>query len=414
MITARALCADRISDLELAFARMGLPRTARDYLLEKLPHLQVLLTGLTKVEGRFLRERAESSSAPGREEFPIFVSGDQRKRPGTALLCGRKEQLERLRSEARADPALAELARSLGELLDAPAPPARLVLGERTFELGRRTLVMGVVNVTPDSFSDGGRFLDPASAIEHGERLARAGADILDIGGESTRPGAPRVSAEEELERILPVLRGLRERTAVPLSVDTTKAAVAREALAAGAVLVNDVSGFGFDPELAGVVARAGAACCLMHIQGTPETMQARPAYQDVVEEVCAFLREAVGRAERAGIQRDRILIDPGIGFGKTPGHNLFLLRRLPDLRALGLPILVGTSRKSFLGGLTGKPVSERLAATLGSVAAIAALSGVDAVRVHDVAEVQDALRVAEAIRDAEEGGEGFAGGRGG
>ena len=403
MVFARALCADRASDLELAFARMGLPPSTGDRLLEKLSHLQVLLTGLTPEELRFLEGQSSQEGLPG------FVSGEQRTRPGTALLGGCKEQLERLRHAARSEPSLVDLVRALGEVLDAPGGLPPLVIGNRTFELGRRTLVMGVVNVTPDSFSDGGRFLDPERAVAHGEQLARAGADLLDVGGESTRPGALSVSATEELERILPVLRGLKERTDVPLSVDTTKAAVAREALVAGAALVNDISAFGFDAELPAVVARAGAACCLMHIQGTPRTMQVRPAYQDVVEEVCAFLREAAARAERAGVRRDRLLVDPGIGFGKTPGHNLFLLRRLADLRVLGLPILVGTSRKSFLGALTGRPVSERLAATLGSVAAIAVLSGADVVRVHDVAEVQDALRVAEAIRQAEEAGEDFA-----
>jgi dihydropteroate synthase len=274
-------------------------------------------------------------------------------------------------------------------------------------DFGIRSFLMGVVNVTPDSFSDGGDFLDPHRAIEHGLSLAKAGADLLDVGGESTRPGAPPVPAAEELRRILPVIRALAERGGgVPISVDTRKAEVAKEALAAGACLVNDVTGFS-DPEMAKVVADAGAACCLMHIQGTPQTMQDRPHYGDVVDEVLEFLRGAVERALAAGIPRERILVDPGIGFGKTMGHNLFLLRRLQDLRLLGLPILVGTSRKSFLGRLTGgKPVNERLAATLGSVAAVAVLGGADLVRVHDVAETQDVLLVAESIRGAREGGE--------
>jgi dihydropteroate synthase len=403
VITARAVCADRRAELELALGRMGLPSTAREYLLEKLPHAQVLLTGLTPVEGRFLKAKAD------REDLPFYVPGNHDRRPGTALVSGRRDQLERLRAEAAAEPELAELARALGTLLDAPERPERWMLGGKALELGLRTRVMGVVNVTPDSFSDGGRFLDAARAVEQGERLARDGADILDIGGESTRPGAKKVSADEELARILPVIRGLKERTDAPISVDTTKAAVAREALAQGAVLVNDISGFSFDPELPRVTAEAGAACCLMHVQGTPETMQQSPTYDDLVAEVRAFLAGAVARAEHAGIPRERIAVDPGIGFGKTAGHNLVLLRRLADLRVHGLPILVGTSRKSFLGALTGgKPAAERLAATLGSVAAVAVLGGADVVRVHDVAEVKDALAVADAIREATEAGDLF------
>ncbi|OJH37098.1 dihydropteroate synthase [Cystobacter ferrugineus] len=265
---------------------------------------------------------------------------------------------------------------------------------------------MGVVNVTPDSFSDGGRYLRAEDAVAHGLRLAEAGADVLDVGAETTRPGSAPVPAEEQLARLMPVIEGLRARTDVPLSVDTTLAAVAREALRAGVVLVNDISGFRFDPELPRVTAEAGAACCLMHIQGTPETMQLAPHYEDVVDEVLSFLEEGVARAVAAGIPRERVLVDPGIGFGKTLGHNLFLLRRLGELRVLGLPVLVGTSRKGFLGKLAGgRPVEQRLAATLGSVATVAAAGDADFVRVHDVAEARDALAVVDAVRGALEGG---------
>ena len=230
------------------------------------------------------------------------------------------------------------------------------------------------------------------------------------MGGESTRPGALEVTAEQELARILPVIRELRKRTPVPISVDTRKAAVAKEALAAGAAMVNDVSGLQFDPGLARVVAEAGAACCVMHIQGTPETMQRDPRYDDVVEEISQFLGAAVARGEAAGIARSKLLVDPGIGFGKTFGQNLFLLRRLEDLRSLGCGVLIGTSRKAFLGHATGgRPAGERLAATLGSISAAAILAGADIVRVHDAAEAKDALAVADAIRTADEGGALFA-----
>jgi dihydropteroate synthase len=394
---------------------MGLPTAAREYLLEKLPASQVLLTGLTRTEGRFLQGLFEASTAPGREEFPVWVGGDARTRPGSGLLSGRREHFERLVTAARADAELAELAGALARVLEV-GRPAPLTLGGRTFAFGERTYVMGVVNVTPDSFSDGGRFFSTEAAVAHGLALAEAGADLLDVGGETTRPGSRPVPWEEELARVLPVVEALRARTQVPLSVDTTKAAVAREALRAGAALINDISGFTFDAELPRVVAEAGAACCLMHLQGTPETMQQAPRYEDVVDEVLDFLEAGVGRAVAAGVPRERILVDPGIGFGKTFGHNLYLLRRLNDLRVLGLPVLVGTSRKGFLGALTGgRPASERLAATLGSVAAVAALGGADLVRVHDVAEARDALAVADALRTAEDGGALYAspGGRG-
>lgn len=410
MIVARSICQDRPEDLDLAFARLGLPRPAREYLFEKLPHAQVLLTGLTKVEGHFLRALSDASSAPGREEFPAYVAGDQAKRPGTALLSGRRDQLERVREAAGKEPELRELEAALGRLLAAPNERV-LRVGDKVFPLGRRTLVMGVVNVTPDSFSDGGKFLDAGQAIAQGEALARAGADLLDVGGESSRPGAAPVGPGEELRRVLPVVRRLRESTGVPISIDTTKAAVAEEAIAAGASLVNDTSGLTADPALLGVVAnaKAKAALCVMHMQGTPQTMQAAPRYQDVVEEVLAFLHGAAGRAVEAGLSPEQVLVDPGIGFGKTAGHNLALLRRLADLRQLGHPVLVGTSRKSFLGTLSGgKPAAERLWATLGSVAAVAALGGADVVRVHDVAEARDALAVADAIRQAVEAGDAF------
>jgi dihydropteroate synthase len=265
------------------------------------------------------------------------------------------------------------------------------------------------VNVTPDSFSDGGKHLAREAAVRHGQALAEAGAELLDIGGESTRPGAGVVPVQVELERVLPVLEALRASTDVPLSVDTRKAEVARQALRVGAAMVNDVSGLTHDPALASVVAEAGAALALMHIQGTPETMQVDPRYDDLVAEVIASLAGSIERAVAAGVRRERIWVDPGIGFGKTVGHNLFLLRHLAELRVLGTPVLVGTSRKRFLGALTGgQPPGQRLPGTLGSVAAVAVLRGADVVRVHDVAEAKQALAVADAIARAREGGDAW------
>jgi dihydropteroate synthase len=267
---------------------------------------------------------------------------------------------------------------------------------------------MGVVNITPDSFSDGGAFLDPARAVDHGLALLAQGADLLDLGAESTRPGggvygsgAVTVPADEELRRLLPVLTALRARTAAPLSVDTRKAVVARQALAAGADLVNDVSALA-DPEMGAVVARAGCPLVLMHSRGELATMQAAVHYHDLVAEVEDELRTAVARAVAAGVDREQLLLDPGVGFGKTGEHNLTLLGRLSRLRRLGLPLVVGASRKTFIGHLTGAPPAGRLAGSLAAVAWGAA-AGAAVVRVHDVAETTQFLRVWEAIRAAGE-----------
>jgi dihydropteroate synthase len=257
--------------------------------------------------------------------------------------------------------------------------------------------VMGVVNVTPDSFSDAGRYLEADAAVAHGLELEREGAAILDVGGESTRPGATPVPADEELRRVLPVLEGLATAgTGAQLSIDTCKASVASRSLEVGATLVNDVTALRGDPEMAGVVAAAGADCCLMHMLGDPRTMQDDPRYEDVVSEVKAFLEERLRFATANGIPEERIVLDPGIGFGKTVAHNLELLRRLDELLALGRPVLVGSSRKSFIGRLTGRPVGERLAGTI-ATNVLAYAAGARIFRVHDVAPVHDALTVAAA-----------------
>jgi len=251
-------------------------------------------------------------------------------------------------------------------------------------------LIMGVINVTPDSFSDGGRFAGPEAAIAEAQRMAAQGASILDIGGESTRPGAAPVDPEAEAERILPVIAGLSD---LPLSVDTRRASVAARALGAGAILVNDVSS-GADPEMFPVVAAHGAGVVCMHMRGEPGTMQEDPSYADVVPEVEGILLARAGAAEAAGVARDRILIDPGIGFGKTLAHNLALLRALPRLAGHGLPVLVGPSRKSFLGQITGREVGDRQDATTAAIT-LCAFHGAAVVRVHDVPAARDAAAVA-------------------
>jgi dihydropteroate synthase len=285
----------------------------------------------------------------------------------------------------------------MGERAHGRRPRFTLRAGTRELRLGERTAIMGIVNVTPDSFSDGGAFFDTARAVAHGLELAAAGADILDVGGESTRPGSDPVPEPEELRRVVPVVRALAERGGVAVSVDTTKAAVAAAALAAGATIVNDVSALRFDPALAGVVARAGALLVVMHMQGAPRTMQLDPRYDDLLGEVRAELSAALGRAAAAGVDPEQVLVDPGIGFGKTLEHNLALIDRLGELAALGRPILVGPSRKAFIGRLTGAPPAERQEGTI-AACCLAAARGAHVVRVHDVAAVRRALVVADAI----------------
>jgi dihydropteroate synthase len=278
----------------------------------------------------------------------------------------------------------------------------RLCSGELV--LGERTLVMGVLNVTPDSFSDGGNFLEPESAIERAFVIANAGADLLDVGGESTRPGSQETRAAEELDRILPVLEGLRGRLKIPISVDTRRAAVAELAVRAGAEIINDISGLKNDPKIAGVAARHGVPLILMHMRGEPRTMQAGGFARDVMKDVIQGLRRSVAVARKAGVAKSQIILDPGIGFGKSFAQNYELLQKLPQLAKLGYPLLVGTSRKGFLGAALardGKPAppEERIWGTAATVTA-SILNGAHIVRVHDVEEMVKVARVADCLLD--------------
>lgn len=266
--------------------------------------------------------------------------------------------------------------------------------GNFQFDLSR-PLVMGIVNVTPDSFSDGGQHFQHDAALAHAQQLITEGADIIDIGGESTRPGAQPVGVQEELDRVLPIIEGLRGAP-VPISIDTCKPQVMQAAIAAGAQMVNDINALQ-DAAAMNAVATGNVAVCLMHKQGNPQTMQTRPQYQDVVAEVGEFLRERIAAAEAAGIGRGRIVIDPGFGFGKTLAHNLDLLRHLDKLRELGVPVLAGLSRKSMLGALTGREAGNRVAASV-AAALIAVQRGAAIVRVHDVRATVDALKILTAV----------------
>lgn len=275
----------------------------------------------------------------------------------------------------------------------------RLPDGE--LELGARTFIMGVVNVTPDSFSDGGRFFSPDEAVAHGLKLAAEGADILDVGGESARPGSDSISCEEEIKRVIPVISALKSRTDAVISIDTQKAEVAKSAIEAGAQIINDISALRTDPQIASLAAQTKAGLILMHMKGTPKTMQENPRYDDVVAEVRQFLAERTDFAQSQGVEKSRIAVDPGIGFGKTLDHNLIIIRNLADLADMGYPVLLGASRKAFIGHLTDRPAPERLWGTMGAHIA-GALLGADLVRVHDVAPLKEALLVTDAIMRAE------------
>jgi len=273
----------------------------------------------------------------------------------------------------------------------------RWIAREHQFNFPRPTIVMGIVNTTPDSFTDGGRFLDADAAGAHALRLASQGAEILDIGGESTRPGSSEVSEQEELDRVIPVIERLAKRPELVLSIDTQKPSVAREALAAGASIVNDIAANRSDPEMWKVVAEAGAGYVCMHMQGTPQTMQAKPEYDDVTVQVCDFFKERLNLLSSHGVTTDQVALDPGIGFGKTLEHNIKLLRDLNKFSLVERPMLVGASRKSFIEKLLGAPIDERLPASL-ACATWAAIQGSQIIRVHDVAETVQAVRMAEAL----------------
>ncbi len=272
-----------------------------------------------------------------------------------------------------------------------------LALKHCSLQLGQSTKVMGILNVTADSFSGDGIYQDPERAKDLGLQMVAEQADIIDIGGESTRPQARSISAAEEQRRVIPVIRKLVRETAVPISIDTSKSEVAQAALEEGASIVNDISGLRFDSRMAEVIARFGAACVLMHIQGTPQTMQINPTYGSLIEEIIGSLRESVSLALRAGIDKRKIIVDPGIGFGKTSAHNLEIINRLKDFACLDLPILVGVSRKSFIGNVLNLPVERRLWGTAASIA-VSICNGAHIVRVHDVKQMVQITRMVDAI----------------
>ena len=315
------------------------------------------------------------------------------------IVMGTQKQIEKLILKLDQYPSLKPLGKTLKETLTHLSKRHYVIhCRHQAYTLGKQTLLMGILNVTPDSFSDGGLYFDKEKAISQGLRMAEEGADFIDVGGESTRPGSKPVGAEEELRRVIPVIEVLAKTVKVPISVDTFKAAVAQKAIEAGAEIINDISGLHFDPSLAQVAAKEGVPLILMHIRGTPETMQKDIHYDSLFSEILQYLSESVQRAESAGVDPNQIIVDPGIGFGKNLEHNLLIIKNLSELRILGKPILLGTSRKAFIGKILNADVDQRLEGTLSSIAA-AVLHGAHIICSHDVLRAKRAIAVADAIK---------------
>jgi dihydropteroate synthase len=318
-----------------------------------------------------------------------------------ALLMGTEKQFEKLFSKLEQYPDLHPFGQSLREILrNLSRAYYTIRCRKRTFTLGKRTLLMGVLNVTPDSFSDGGLFFDKKTAIAHGLKMVEEGADFIDIGGESTRPGSKPLGLDEELRRVIPVIESLAKEVDAPISIDTYKSAVAKKAIEAGAQIINDISGLNLDPSLSQVAAKEDVPLVLMHIRGNPETMQKKIHYDSLFSEIIQYLRNSIQRAESAGVDPEQIIIDPGIGFGKTVEDNLLILKNLQEFKILGKPLLLGTSRKSFIGKILNADVTGRLEGTLSSIV-VGALNGAHIIRCHDVLQAKRAIAIADAVRQA-------------
>jgi dihydropteroate synthase len=394
---ARVLVLDSPNDIAGEMARVGVEPQTVAFRLDKARLRVVKLEAIPREAAIALKQALESFGADtaisSRARRGAQASAD-------CLLMATLDQYRRLCETAGAPanalaPVCAEINRALRAFDNRLTTELRC--GAQSIRIGERTLVMGIINATPDSFSGDGLAGDVGAMVERGEQMAAEGADIIDVGGESTRPGSEPVDLPTEMTRVLPVIEGIRSRVRIPISIDTYKAEVARAALDAGASIVNDISGLRADPRMAGLAAARTAPVIVMHILGTPRTMQDNPQYDDLMGEIAAYLRESVGIAERAGVRQDQVVIDPGFGFGKTVEHNLEIVRRLRELRSLGQPVLLGPSRKSTIGKVLDLPLEERLEGTL-AIIALAIANGADMVRVHDVRPAVRAARMAEAV----------------
>ncbi len=356
--------------------------------------LAVTIEGLTRELAAVLRDLA------CRPDGGLSISGETAAAGGDVVLTGVRDRLRQFLEALRSNPRVpGGLSSRLQYRLDNYLrKDYKIACRGRVLDLGLRTHVMGILNATPDSFSDGGRFAAADRALGHAREMASAGADVIDIGGESTRPGASPVPEDEELRRIIPLIERLSAELPTPISVDTYKSSVAQKALRAGASIVNDISGLRFSPDMAKVAAEYDAGVVIMHIKGTPRSMQQNPVYTDVVDEIMAYLEEGIEIAVRAGVDREKVMIDPGIGFGKTLEHNLTVLNRLDEFRALGRPIVLGASRKKFIGTVLNVPVPEERAFGTAAAVALGIERGANMVRVHDVAGMAQVARMTDAI----------------
>jgi len=392
----RILALKRKHDLETELARVGADPESWPIFLARSDSLAFWVPGLSTAGANILKQTALACG--GDCAVHRMVASGKVRRSDAVLFLNRR-QAEVLCVKLEAQPVcVSRFVPELKTLISRGfAQPHVIAVGRKRIDLAARTYVMGVLNVTPDSFYDGGRYADPDVAAEQALEMERSGADFIDIGAESTRPGARPVLPKKQMARLLPVLRRLKRKVRVPVSVDTTSAEVAKAALGEGAQMVNDISGLAFDRGMGKVIARAGVPCVVMHIKGKPRTMQRHPEYKNLMQEVADGLEAAVSRATDAGAKREQVIVDPGIGFGKRAEHNLEILRRLGELRTLGSPILVGPSRKSFIGAVTGLEPEQRLEGTM-AACVLAARHGANVVRVHDVKETVRALRLADAV----------------
>lgn len=402
---ARVLCLDSDADIVREMKLVNVEDAGIRHMLPKARHYMVKLENVRRPIAHILKETFLSNggdAAVSRDIITAKVSHTD------VILCGTRKQFQRacaslLEQKFGCDKLASEIESAIRNF-DSPAevPDPELFSDSRLArvfrEIGRRTIVMGILNVTPDSFSDGGRFVQTSAAVEHGRMMAEQGADIIDVGGESTRPGAEPVDAAVEIDRVVPVIRELAQSVDAAISVDTYKADVARAALDNGAHIVNDISAASFDPQMITVLVERRCPAIFMHIQGTPRDMQLAPSYTDLMGEICAYLRERIRVAVEAGADERMLMIDPGFGFGKTVEHNLEILRRLKEFRSIGRPLVIGTSRKSTIGKVLGDlPVEERLEGTA-STAALSIAGGADIIRVHDVKEMARVARMTDAV----------------
>lgn len=376
--------------------KIGVSQEAVKILAPKAFHYLIKIEGIPSPTANLLKQEMLSVMADAAisKEAASFTS----KKSGV-LLIGTEAQLKKVLPRLNRQPFnLPEVSQQLSKLLK-NFKKGKFVLSfkEKKMDLTRKVAVMGVLNLTPDSFYNGGKYTTQARALRKVEEMVKEGADLIDVGGESTRPGAKEVGIEEEIRRVIPVISKIRELFEIPVSIDTYRAKVAKEALEAGVDMVNDISGLRFDPGLKEVVARFGAAVVLMHIKGTPRDMQSNPRYESLMGEIISYLSDSIRLAQKAGIDLEKIIVDPGIGFGKTPEHNLQILNHLGELRSLGRPILIGVSRKSFIGAILKLPLEERLEGSL-AAASLALMQGAKIIRTHDVKATRRAVDLTQAI----------------